>query len=45
MGKGEGHVLFAVMGGIFSEGVDLPGNALEAASCHWTIPAPVYLGG
>ena len=31
MGKGEGHVLFAVMGGIFSEGVDLPGNALEAA--------------
>ena len=31
MGKGEGHVLFAVMGGIFSEGIDLPGNALEAA--------------
>ncbi len=31
MGKAEGHVLLAVMGGIFSEGVDLPGKALEAA--------------
>ena len=31
MVKGEGHVLFAVMGGIFSEGVDLPGKSLEAA--------------
>ena len=31
MRKGEGHVLFAVMGGIFSEGIDLPGNALQAA--------------
>ena len=31
MRKGEGHVLFAVMGGIFSEGIDLPGDALQAA--------------
>lgn len=31
MGRGEGHVLFAVLGGIFAEGVDLPGAALVAA--------------
>ena len=31
MQRGQGHVLFAVMGGIFSEGIDLPGTALEAA--------------
>lgn len=28
MAKGEGHVLMAVLGGIFSEGIDLPGSAL-----------------
>ena len=28
MARGEGHVLMAVLGGIFSEGVDLPGDAL-----------------
>ncbi len=28
MARGEGHVLMAVLGGIFSEGVDLPGSAL-----------------
>lgn len=26
--RGEGHVMFGVLGGIFSEGVDLPGDAL-----------------
>ena len=31
MKRGDGHVLLAVLGGIFSEGVDLPGNALLAA--------------
>ncbi|MEL6343942.1 MAG: helicase C-terminal domain-containing protein [Myxococcota bacterium] len=31
MARGEGHVLFAVLGGIFSEGVDLPGDGLIAA--------------
>lgn len=31
MRKGEGHTLFAVMGGIFSEGVDLPDKALRCA--------------
>jgi DNA excision repair protein ERCC-2 len=31
MKKAEGHSLFAVMGGIFSEGVDLPGGALVTA--------------
>lgn len=31
MKKGDGHALFAVMGGIFSEGVDLPGDALVTA--------------
>ena len=31
MKKGEGHVLFAVMGGIFSEGVDLPSKSLVCA--------------
>lgn len=31
MKKAEGHALFAVMGGIFSEGVDLPGEALVTA--------------
>jgi DNA excision repair protein ERCC-2 len=31
MKRGEGHVLFAVMGGIFSEGVDLPNDALVCA--------------
>jgi DNA excision repair protein ERCC-2 len=31
MKRGEGHVLFAVMGGIFSEGVDLPDKALCCA--------------
>ncbi len=29
--RAEGHVLLAVLGGIFSEGVDLPGNALLGA--------------
>ena len=29
--KGEGHVLLAVLGGIFSEGIDLPGSGLLAA--------------
>lgn len=29
--EGKGHVLLAVLGGIFSEGVDLPGNALLGA--------------
>jgi len=31
MKRGEGHVLLAVLGGIFSEGIDLPGDALLAA--------------
>lgn len=31
MRQGEGHVLLAVLGGVFSEGVDLPGSALLAA--------------
>lgn len=31
LGRGEGHALFAVLGGLFSEGVDLPGDALLAA--------------
>ena len=31
MKRCEGHVLLAVLGGIFSEGVDLPGDALIAA--------------
>ena len=31
MAKAEGHVLFAVLGGIFSEGIDLPGDGLVAA--------------
>jgi len=31
MGRGEGHVLLAVLGGIFAEGVDLPGAALLGA--------------
>ncbi|MAA79995.1 MAG: hypothetical protein CL916_12140, partial [Deltaproteobacteria bacterium] len=31
MKKGEGHTLFGVMGGIFSEGVDLPDKALCCA--------------
>jgi DNA excision repair protein ERCC-2 len=30
MARGEGHVLLAVLGGIFSEGVDLPGAGLLA---------------
>lgn len=29
--KGENHVLMAVLGGIFSEGIDLPGDALLGA--------------
>ena len=29
--RGEGHVLHAVLGGIFAEGVDLPGGGLLAA--------------
>ena len=29
--RGDGHVMLAVLGGIFSEGVDLPGDALLAA--------------
>ena len=32
LAKGEGHVLFAVLGGIFSEGIDLPGDGLVAAA-------------
>lgn len=32
MSRGEGHVLLAVLGGIFSEGVDLPGGGLVAAA-------------
>lgn len=31
MRRGEGHVLLAVLGGIFSEGVDLPAEALRCA--------------
>ena len=31
MGRAEGHVLLGVLGGIFSEGIDLPGDALLAA--------------
>jgi len=31
MRRAEGHVLLGVLGGIFSEGVDLPGDALLAA--------------
>jgi DNA excision repair protein ERCC-2 len=29
--RGEGHVLLGVLGGIFSEGIDLPGSGLLAA--------------
>ena len=29
--QGEGHALLAVLGGIFSEGIDLPGEGLLAA--------------
>jgi len=29
--RAEGHVLFAVLGGVFAEGVDLPGAALRGA--------------
>ena len=28
MARGDGHILLAVLGGIFSEGIDLPGEAL-----------------
>jgi len=31
MGRGEGHVLLGVLGGIFAEGIDLPGEGLLAA--------------
>jgi len=31
MSRGEGHILLAVLGGIFSEGIDLPGGGLLAA--------------
>ena len=31
MKRGEGHALLAVLGGIFSEGIDLPGEGLLAA--------------
>ena len=31
MARGEGHVLMGVLGGIFSEGIDLPGAGLLAA--------------
>ncbi|MCK6505266.1 hypothetical protein L6R53_18015 [Myxococcota bacterium] len=31
MARGQGHVLLGVLGGIFAEGVDLPGAALLAA--------------
>jgi len=31
MGRGEGHVLLGVLGGIFAEGIDLPGSGLLAA--------------
>ena len=31
LGRAEGHVLLGVLGGIFAEGVDLPGAALLAA--------------
>ncbi len=31
LAEARGHVLFAVLGGIFAEGVDLPGDALLAA--------------
>ena len=31
MGRGEGHALLAVLGGIFAEGIDLPGSSLLAA--------------
>ncbi len=31
MSAGQGHVLLGVLGGIFSEGIDLPGDALLAA--------------
>lgn len=31
MARGEGHILLGVLGGIFAEGVDLPGAALTAA--------------
>jgi DNA excision repair protein ERCC-2 len=31
MAAGEGHVLLCVLGGIFAEGIDLPGDALLAA--------------
>jgi len=31
LGRGEGHVLLGVLGGIFAEGIDLPGAGLLAA--------------
>jgi DNA excision repair protein ERCC-2 len=31
LSRGEGHALFAVLGGIFAEGVDLPGRGLLSA--------------
>lgn len=31
MSQGDGHVLLAVLGGIFSEGIDLPGGGLVGA--------------
>jgi DNA excision repair protein ERCC-2 len=31
LARGEGHVLFGVLGGIFAEGVDLPGRGLLSA--------------
>ncbi len=31
MARGEGHILLGVLGGIFAEGVDLPGAALTGA--------------
>jgi DNA excision repair protein ERCC-2 len=31
MARGEGHVLMGVLGGIFAEGIDLPGSGLLAA--------------
>ncbi len=31
LAEGQGHVLLAVLGGIFSEGIDLPGSGLLAA--------------
>jgi len=31
LAKGEGHVFMGVLGGIFAEGIDLPGDGLHAA--------------